>query len=207
MSRVSGGYDAGYAATTCFWGTKPGSLVSAFLKSNRRAGRGSIAADLGCGEGKNAAALAKAGYFVEAVDCSEIAISNGRRTFPGPQIQWTIADVTKIDLGDKRIDLVIKYGLLHCLSGTRAIAEFIQQSKRATKIYGHHIICTFNDRSHDLSAHPGFHPTLLPHEWYLSQYEDWEILTATDEDLFETHPHNGIPHHHSLTRLVARRTI
>jgi Methyltransferase domain len=42
--------------------------------------------DLGCGEGKNAHAFSRAGATVVAVDCSQLAITNGRRAFPDNQL-------------------------------------------------------------------------------------------------------------------------
>jgi hypothetical protein len=36
-------------------------------------------------------------------------------------------------------------------------------------------------------------------------YRGWTLLHQSDEDLHETHPHNSIPHVHSMTRLIARK--
>src|SRR4051812_34384630 len=85
-----GGYDDGYSGCPCFWGRSPGSLVRDFLKSNPSL-EGRNVLDLGCGEGKNAYALASAGASVDAVDCSAIAIANGKRAFPNPNINWVEA--------------------------------------------------------------------------------------------------------------------
>jgi predicted nicotinamide N-methyase len=60
MKVIDGGYDDGYSACPCFWGSSPGSLVRALLDNNPLlAGRAVL--DLGCGEGKNANAFALAG--------------------------------------------------------------------------------------------------------------------------------------------------
>lgn len=202
---LNGGYDDGYAASKCFWGTEPSSLVRQFLRENDVESLNVL--DLGCGEGKNANAFAIAGANVEAVDCSALAIENGRAIFTSRRIRWHIADVATWPLGTESHDIVILYGLFHCLASSNSIAEMVQRSRAATKVGGHHIVCTFNDRSHDLRAHPGFRPLLLPHEWFLRQYADWHLLSASDSDLYETHPHNMIPHHHSLTRLIARKDV
>jgi ubiquinone/menaquinone biosynthesis C-methylase UbiE len=202
-----GGYDDCYQAVPCFWGTEPGSLVARYLHEHRSSIAGCIALDLGCGEGKNAAALTRAGCIVDAIDCSRFAIANGKNTFRDLPVRWAEADAQSINLGEQKYDVVIAYGVLHCLTGLSEIQLLIERAKRATKRGGYHLVCSFNNRSHNLSAHPGFYPTLASHDWYCSQYSEWSLEFATDSDLIETHPHNNISHHHSMSRLVARRPL
>lgn len=200
---ADGGYDAGYAATDCFWGTDPASLVRKFLTSYDVNGFDVL--DVGCGEGKNANAFANAGAQVLAIDCSDLAIANGRRLFPSNLIDWRVADASKMQWPAESFEIVVSYGLLHCLSDASSAERLIDSMQQATKVGGYNIFCTFNDRSQDLSAHPGFKPLLLGHDWYLDRYTGWSIDEASDTDLHETHPHNMIPHHHSLTRVIAKK--
>ena len=67
------------------------------------------------------------------------------------------------------------------------------------------IVCAFNDREHNLSAHPGFNPLLLKHSDYVDYFVSNTIVFESDENLYETHPHNNIPHMHSMTRLIIRK--
>jgi hypothetical protein len=108
--------------------------------------------------------------------------------------------------GHGYFDTVIAYGLFHCLSSTAEIIELHEILAAATKDGGHHVVCAFNSRNQDLAGHSDFKPCLASHAFYESQYEQWHIEEISDEDLFETHPHNGIPHVHSLTRMIARKT-
>lgn len=201
----NGGYDEGYSAVPCFWGEDPGSLVKLFLE--RHSVKGDLVLDLGCGEGKNANAFAAAGATVIAVDCSLDAITNGKNVFEGSPIEWCVADATSFGAlqSDKTYDVVVAYGLLHCMSSEAEAEALINDVKRVTKADGTVILVAFNDRSQDLSAHPGFEPLLMPHDWYAAKFGSWQTKILTDTDLHETHPHNGIPHHHSLTRLIARK--
>jgi ubiquinone/menaquinone biosynthesis C-methylase UbiE len=203
----NGGYDEGYSAVPCFWGEDPGSLIKLFLE--RQSVRGYQVLDLGCGEGKNANAFAAAGAATIAVDCSQDAIANGKSVFGTSPIEWRISDATiyAASQPDQTFDVVVAYGLLHCMSSTVEADTLINDIKRVTKPAGTVVLVAFNDRSHDLSAHPGFEPLLMPHDWYATKFSDWHIEILTDTDLHETHPHNGIPHHHSLTRLIARKPI
>lgn len=204
ISHRDGGYDDGYRAVRCLWGKQPGSMVASYL-AGRADHAGDRVLDLGCGEGKNAAAFAKAGCDVDAIDCSPKAIENGRKAFPDWKINWINCDVTELPLNPEAYDTVVAYGLFHCLRDQGEIDAMINSAKRSTKIGGHNIICAFNDRSHDLSGHPGFRPTLVEHTWYVGRYSNWQIIKASDSDLIEAHPHNQITHHHSITRLIAMR--
>ncbi len=200
---IDGGYDEGYAATNCFWGPDPASLVKKFLTEQDV--KGYKVLDLGCGEGKNAFAFANAGANVLAIDCSERAIQNGKSQFITDQIDWRIADASELVLPHEKFHVIVCYGLFHCFSKISALESVIAKIQDATVLGGYNIFCTFNERSQDLSAHPGFSPLLLRHSWYLERYASWSIEEASDTDLHETHPHNLIPHHHSLTRVIARK--
>jgi SAM-dependent methyltransferase len=140
---------------------------------------------------------------VTAVDISPYALANARAAFPDEAVAWIQQDATTMTLPAANYDLVVAYGLLHCLPAEE-IGPLVEKVKAATAPGGLNILVTFNQRRQDLSAHPGFRPTLLSHSFFLELYESWRILYATDEDLHETHPHNMIPHTHSMTRLIAR---
>ncbi len=199
-----GGYDDGYEAVPCLWGTEPGSLVQMVL-SMPEFGWTRRVLDIGCGEGKNAAAFARSGCQVDAVDCSPAAIANGKRTFTDAPIKWLCEDARTFPCEANSYDIVVGYGVFHCLSNNIEVDQLVDRLRQTTRRGGLNIVCTFNDRSHDLSAHPGFAPLLLPHQWYVDRYLGWELLHSSDADLIETHPHNLIRHHHSLTRIIARR--
>jgi tellurite methyltransferase len=201
--RFNGGYDDGYSQCVCFWGTTPGSLVQRFISSVPC--KGLRVLDLGCGEGKNANALAHAGSEVTAVDCSELAIANGRREFVDAEIEWVVSESAAYLSHCEPFDVIVMYGLLHCLPSLEAISTMIASAIQKTRRGGYHILVAFNDGPHDLAAHPGLNPTLAPHEFYLDQYRLLRIVTQTTEIIQEVHPHNSIPHHHSLTRLIARK--
>ncbi|MBT9558224.1 MAG: class I SAM-dependent methyltransferase [Myxococcales bacterium] len=162
--------------------------------------------DAGCGEGKNAAFLSTLGAQVDAFDLSAAAIANARQAWPPrPGLTYAVADARHHAWSPGNYDLVIAYGLLHCLASPGEIEDVIARLQRATRLHGHAIVCVFNDRVQDLAAHPGFAPTLMSHAWYLDHFASWTLESATDQDLWETHPHNNIRHCHSMTRLIARK--
>ncbi|WP_456822744.1 class I SAM-dependent methyltransferase [Bradyrhizobium sp. USDA 4502] len=202
-TQVLGGYDDGYDNCNCFWGTAPGSLVQTFIESNPKLD-GMRVLDLGCGEGKNAAAFARSGATVTAVDCSARALDNGRAAFSSSEIEWCQSDARSFLAVCDSFDVIVMYGLLHCLASSDEVEEMVQSALRKTRPEGYHFVVAFNDGPHDLSAHPLFSPVLLPHSFYLDQYAGQTILSHSNAVIHETHPHNGIPHFHSLTRILAR---
>lgn len=71
------------------------------------------ALDIACGTGRNALALAEAGFEVEAVDISEIALNMGRAEAEkrGLELEWSATDIDEISLAPGRYSLitVIRY--------------------------------------------------------------------------------------------------
>jgi len=202
---MNGGYDDGYSACPCFWGTEPGSFVQLLAKRLEHVS-GLRVLDVGCGEGKNAAFLAQQGALVDAVDLSELAIRNGQREWGNlPRICWRVSDVRKTEFQSQHYDVVVTYGWLHCLASAAEVLKVLRRLQDATRSAGYMVLCAFNSRHQDLSAHPGFNPSLLSHADYIRAFSGWEIISDSDSDLTERHPHNDIEHTHALTRLVARK--
>jgi hypothetical protein len=46
---------------------------------------------------------------------------------------------------------------------------------------------------------------LLDHGFFIERFSDWQIVSASDSDLVESHPNTCIRHVHSMTRIIARR--
>jgi SAM-dependent methyltransferase len=206
MEGGKGGYDDGYQACIPFWGEKPADLVqlvpflfkqSDFLN----------ALDIGCGEGKNANFLASLGINVKAIDISEAAINNARKLYGSiKNIEFDVIDARKYNYCVQAYDIVVFTGILHCLDNEIDINDIIKDIKSATIIGGVNILSVFNDASNDFSGHQrSFNPCLLPHKFYIGLYESWEILHQSNKILEDTHPNNNISHHHSITRIMARK--
>jgi cyclopropane fatty-acyl-phospholipid synthase-like methyltransferase len=165
--------------------------------------KGKRVIDLGCGEGKNAAWLADRGCDVIAIDISALALRNAKAAWPKSPVKWKRCDVARVPLQLNTYDIVVAYGVAHCLPAAH-LDFFFSSIQAATTRSGFNIVVAYNDRAQDLAAHPGFSPTLRSHGYFMDQYRGWQIEYATDEDLREVHPHNGVVHTHSMTRIVAR---
>jgi SAM-dependent methyltransferase len=204
---TDGGYDSGYGACPCFWGSEPGSLVRK-LAEIIPVLKGLRVLDAGCGEGKNALFLASKGATVDAYDISQLAIQhaeNQKARHHAVNVSFREEDIRAVELDPGTFDIVIAYGLMHCLADEVEIRSLTTQLRNSVRPSGYLILCAFNDRFQDLSAHPGFSPALLPHTTYVNMFNDWNVIEASDTDLHETHPHNNVPHTHSMTRIIAQK--
>lgn len=163
--------------------------------------------DVGCGEGKNAIFLSEMGARVDAFDVSDIAIEHARTLAASKgvtDVNLSVADIRDFTSTDQ-YDIVIAYGLFHCLRDKTEVEQVCERLKSAVRTGGLFVLCAFNDRFQDLSAHPGFQPTTLPHDEYRQFFKCWALLECSDTDLVEVHPHNKIQHTHSMTRILARK--
>lgn len=71
------------------------------------------ALDVACGAGRNSLRIAEAGFDVDAVDISEVAISQGRAKAErrGLEVTWMVSDLDDLALPEGKYDLitVIRY--------------------------------------------------------------------------------------------------
>ena len=95
------------------YGESPASLVAAFVKQNGGGGR---ALDLGAGAGRNAIALAKAGYQVTAVDLSQRGLARldqwAERDGVRDRIETRTADIRSIEIPAASFDAVVAVTVL-----------------------------------------------------------------------------------------------
>lgn len=193
-----------------FWDNKPAKYVQLFVEIIQNNLENWTVLDLGAGEGKNAVYLAKLGGLVTAVDISPIALSKfslqpdyeyGKRN-----IKTVNCNVVDIELEDSQFDLVIAYGLFHCLSSHKKIEDFVKKVKKWTKKGGYFIGATFTDKipppdSQDYLSLESFLPTGMLETFF----SDWKIIYTEEDIITETHPTNNIPHQHSITRVIAQK--
>ncbi len=73
--------------------------------------------ELGCGTGTNAIWLARQGFVVTAVDCSELALDQARQKAEaaGVSVDWVCADVTQLPPPDEPFPFVFDRACFHCI--------------------------------------------------------------------------------------------
>lgn len=203
-----GQYDLEYSRHPCFWGKDPAKyvrLVPDFVSDF--ADR--CALDLGAGEGKNAFFLARLGYEVTAVEVSRFACRNflNRMIEEGTDsgINLILGDALTAPVGnDASFDLVVSYGLLHCLPNEAAVDSLVARMQALTRPGGLNVVSAFTNRLPVPDVQDYLSPTLVPEGYVPDLYSGWTILRHENDTLVETHPTSDIEHEHSLFRLIAR---
>jgi SAM-dependent methyltransferase len=123
--EASGWWDRFYADRSRpvpFFTARPDENLDAHLRSGLLGpGR---ALDLGCGPGRNAIRLARAGFEVDAVDISPAAIAwaQERATAAGVAVRFRCGDIFRAELPPGRYDLVYDSGCLHHLPPHRRVS-------------------------------------------------------------------------------------
>ena len=207
-TRGLGQYDAEYAHCSCFWGTEPSKYVK-LVTSNAANG---VALDLGAGEGKNAIFLAHLGYHVIAVECSSYAIRNFRnrlRACPAEEsarIQIVETDARVFD-SNQQFDVVIAYGLLHCLPSMQDLVALVNKMKVLTTMSGINVLATFTKTLPVPQVQDYLEPTLIEEGYLLAIYSDWLIESHENDIIEESHPTSWSVHKHSIERLIARKAF
>jgi 2-polyprenyl-3-methyl-5-hydroxy-6-metoxy-1,4-benzoquinol methylase len=167
---------------------------------------GATVLDAGCGEGRNAVALAGRGARVHAVEISAEAAGNRPPHWRGhASVRWEGADITTMSLPERGYDAVLLCSVLHWLVGPEQVTALLRASRNAVRAGGLHTIAVFNDRLPYPATGAARPPTLLPHDWYTATYLGWELVLQSDSTSTHTHSGESEPHSHGITRIIARR--
>ena len=108
------------------------------------------ALDVGCGTGDNAIELARRGFQVTALDIADrpLMLAREKATAAGVDVNFRVADATRLGATDGAFDLIVDRGLLMSLFGERARRAYASALIR-------------------LAADGG---SLYQHQWVLPQY-------------------------------------
>lgn len=206
MNKGIGQYDLEYSSCSCFWGTEPGKFVRPIPDL---LGHQGTVLDIGAGEGKNSIFLASAGFTVTAIEVSVFAVHNFSVQLEKLDLEIqnriTIINEDILSFDDvKSYDVVIAYGLLHCLSSLADVEKTVNKIKQLTKLNGVVVIVSFNNELGVPKVQEYLEPTLLPKDYLLKAFNSWTIIEYENGIITETHPTTNIEHQHSVTRLIAK---
>ncbi len=162
--------------------------------------------DLGCGDGRNAIPLAKAGFDVTAVDISKAGIGKLHTLIEdhGLFIQTVVADMSSYRIQGK-YDLIIAHGCLHLLERTQW-KTLVKNMQVHTLPGGFNAVTVFTDSvpaSHDMAD---FFVGLFHEEELFTVYSHWDLLLRKSYTFRDEHP-GGICHTHAANKLVAVKPL
>jgi len=208
--KNKGQYDTEYKDCSCFWGSEPskyGKLITEYISSGR-------VLDLGAGEGKNSFYLASLGFKVMAIDVSRYAIRNfineSIKKVDKKESQVENIDIICADVMDwpiiGKFDVIIAYGLLHCLNSKEDIGSLAQKMKENTIKNGINVICTFTDDAGIPESQKYLNPTFLSgSDLKEKYYKDWKILDYETDVIEHAHPTSKVMHKHGVCRMIAQK--
>lgn len=199
-------YDHLYAAqdNSLLWGTRPGRLVANLRSYVRGAGS---ALDAGCGDGKNAHRLEELGWQVTGFDSSSLALRALAMRMPdrkGSYIERDLADY--LAEGHARFDLIVSYGLFHCLDPVGRVDLHRALQDRVLP-GGTILFSTLTDHLSWPSGHGTANLTLASEQEVEALLDGFECRFREDAEIREHHRPVIGWHSHSVHWSVLRRPI
>jgi SAM-dependent methyltransferase len=201
-----GPYDRLYACRDLLWPAEPGRMV-------RRAHAISVpgrALDAGCGDGKNAAFLIERDWSVDAFDVSSLATDACRRRLgvvsKSPRLRLWQADCRSAVLVPADYDMVISYGLYHCLNDVDLHSTHYRLA-RSLKPGGLFVCATLNDNLPLPRDHGTDSLTLRAEHHLRGLFTGWDEIQFEIGTIEEDHLPLVARHHHSLTWAIYRRPV
>jgi SAM-dependent methyltransferase len=202
----SGPYDRFYREMGVAWPDTPGRMVRRAIKILKPG----TALDAGCGDGKNAVFLAGLGWRVTAFDISAEALRSfalrtaGLAERTSAPIHVYQADAAIAEHAPETYDLVVAYGLYHCLSDNQMRRAHTSLA-RALKIGGLFAFAALDDSVPIPTGHGTASLTLRPRPRLVELFSNWPLEASEQGTINEQHLPVIGEHKHSVTWILARK--
>jgi len=198
-------YDAVYSRPEFYWGREPNGLcrqVIDLFAPGEIPGKRLV--DLGCGEGRDLIAFARAGFTAVGVDTSRPGLDKAQRWAAAEGLPVETQQASLLDLQlEAPCDVVYSSGTMTFLPPALR-PDYFAQLRRLTPAGGIHAMNVFVEKPF-LATPPDWDPaeSFYRSGELLGYYWDWEILSFR-EFIFDCNS-SGVPHRHAMDVLVARR--
>jgi 2-polyprenyl-3-methyl-5-hydroxy-6-metoxy-1,4-benzoquinol methylase len=193
-------YDKLYKVKGILWTETPGRMVVEAISHFKKPGK---CLDMGCGDGKNMIFLERRGWKVNGIDKSTLAIKGAKKRFHiNNQIikgSLKVQNVTSYKYPSDYYDLVVCYGLYHCLKDSE-IKTIHHKMINSLKSGGLIAFCMINDNL-PMPFNHGTTKIFLRSENYIKELvNDYiEILKVCTGEIEEDHLPVIGKHKHSIT--------
>lgn len=200
-----GTYDHLYKNSEMLWPEKPGRMVEEAVKL-LQPGK---CLDIGCGDGKNMFFLENLGWDVTGVDISKYAIDAAYKRYElkSKKIigQLVLEDAVEYQYPVQQFDLVVSYGLYHCLTDNE-INQIHAPIIASLKKGGLLAFATLNDTLPIPEDHNTGEIILRSPEHIFNLVgKDLEVVKKEIGEITESHPPLVGEHKHSLTWALFRK--
>jgi SAM-dependent methyltransferase len=196
--HFQGPYDALYQASGILWPSRPGRIIQHVAEAYAP-GRG---LDIGCGDGKNLVYLDQKGWVVDGIDISRLALDGLKKRVELASLTlkgevWC-ENAVNLTVKPKIYDLVISYGLYHCLNDDD-IQCVHDIAVSALKSGGLFAFAVFNDGLPVPEEHHTANLYLRPKDHIRQFLIGWKVIVLDFGEVVEEHPPIVGKHKHSLT--------
>jgi 2-polyprenyl-3-methyl-5-hydroxy-6-metoxy-1,4-benzoquinol methylase len=122
------------------------------------------------------------------------------------RISASVGDASEIQFDADTFDVVVAYGLLHCLDDVKEIEDVVGRIRGWIRPNGYFVGATFTDTVPPPEVQ-GYldEESLLPVGHFQGLFEGWQMLAQEDEVITESHPTSLVEHNHSICRVLAQR--
>lgn len=196
----------------CFWDRSPAKYVSLFAELLEINLTNLSILDLGAGEGKNSVFLANLNANVIAVDTSKTALSRFamQPSYDKCKNRITIIneDIRNVSFGNGHFDVVVAYGILHCLDSKQEILSMIENIGKWLKNGGFFICATFTNKIPAPVIQSYLDENAFLDEGELeNNLSSFLIIKSENSIITETHPTSKLEHNHSIVRIIAQKNV
>jgi tellurite methyltransferase len=165
------------------------------------------ALDLGCGQGRNIAALSERGYAVTAVDVLESACRCARMAHPEADVVCADAVTFVQSWPENSVSAIIGSHLIQHLATAQRLRSFMHACESILRPGGVIGLSLFTGAADHHPPEVAESALLLPAGQLRSLYltpDGYHLLLLENETIRETHPGYG-PHSHEVERIVAQK--